>query len=70
MVQSYEPLQGDSADPVGFLWDSGLEKVQATPFEVLSLQQPFPNDATSMSWSIVVHEDEIRPVLFMQGHSD
>jgi len=23
-----------------------------------------------MSWSIVVHEDEIRPVLFMQGHND
>lgn len=30
-----------------------------------SLQQPFPDDATSMSRSIVVHEDEIRPVLFM-----
>ena len=35
-----------------------------------SLQQPFPNDATLMSWSIVIHEDEIRPVLFMQGHND
>ena len=25
--------------------------------------------ATSMSWSIVVHGNEIRPVLFMQGHN-
>ncbi|XP_062844406.1 uncharacterized protein LOC134303073 [Trichomycterus rosablanca] len=33
LVMSYEPLHGDSADPRGFLWDSGLEKVQATPFE-------------------------------------
>uniref|UniRef100_A0A667Y4T4 peptidylprolyl isomerase n=1 Tax=Myripristis murdjan TaxID=586833 RepID=A0A667Y4T4_9TELE len=32
--KSSEPLHGDSADPIGFLWDSGLEKVQATPSEV------------------------------------
>ncbi|MEQ2206759.1 hypothetical protein XENOCAPTIV_002493 [Xenoophorus captivus] len=35
-----------------------------------SLHHPFPNDATLMSWSIVVHEDEIRPVLLMQAHND
>ncbi len=67
-MQGYDPLHNDSADPIGFLWDSGPEKVQATQFEV---PQPlFPDDATSVSWGIVVHEDEIRPVLLMQRHND
>ncbi len=39
-------------------------------FTYPSLQQPFPDDATSMSWGIDVHEDEIRPVLLMQRHDD
>lgn len=29
-----DPLHNDSADPIGFLWDLGQEKVQATPFAV------------------------------------
>ncbi len=39
-------------------------------FTYPSLQQPFPDDATSMSWGIDVHEDEIRPVLLTQRHDD
>ncbi len=42
-VQGYDPLHDDLADPIGFLWDSGLEKVQATPFEV-----PQPPAAVSL----------------------
>jgi len=70
-VQSFEPLHGDSIHPTDFQWDSSLAKVQATPFEVHEspAQQPFPDDATSMSWSIVVHKDEIRPVSFMSGYN-
>lgn len=45
-------LQCDSADPRVF------------PFEAPQSQEPFPNDATGMSWSIV------RIVLFMLGHND
>ena len=29
-----------------------------------------PQSIAAMSWSIVVHEDEIRPVLFIQEHND
>lgn len=61
-VQSYELLHGDSADSIGFLWEWGLEKLHS-PYP--SIQQPFPNDATSMRWSVVVQKDEIRPVLYM-----
>lgn len=32
------------------------------PLRHPNLQQPFPNDATSMNWHIVIHEDEIRHV--------
>lgn len=45
-------------------------KVQAIPFVVPSLQQSFPNVVTLMTWSIVVLEDEIGLVLFMQRHND
>lgn len=65
-----DPLYDDSADPKGFLWDAGLEKVQATPFEVSSLHQSFHDDATSMRGGSVIHEDEIRPVLLMKRHND
>ncbi|XP_058618392.1 uncharacterized protein LOC131531574 [Onychostoma macrolepis] len=36
----------------------------------LSLLPLFPDDATSMSWGIVIHKDEIGPVLLMQKHND
>lgn len=44
-----------TADSIRFLSDSGLEKVQASPFEV----PRFHNDATLSSWSIGVHEDAV-----------
>ncbi len=72
-MQGYDPLHDSLADPIGFLWDSGLEKVQATPFEV-----PQPPTAVSLmmrpqgagALSSVVHEDKTRPVLLTQRHNN
>ncbi len=60
---SISSLHDDSADPIVFLSDSYLDKVQATPFEVP--QPAAPDDATSISWGIAIHEHEIRPVLLL-----
>ena len=57
LVQSFEDLHDDSADPTGFQWGSGLEKIQAIPFEV--------HQSLTADRSTVIHEDEIRSLLFM-----
>lgn len=62
----YEPL----AHPIGLLWDSGLEKVQATPFQVPRFPAAVPHRCDLDELEHYIHEDDVRPVLFMQGHGD
>ncbi len=56
--------------PYVFYWIQVCRKCRPLCLRYPSLQQPFPDDVTSMSLGIDVHEDEIRPVLLMQRHDD
>lgn len=65
-LQGCEPVPVESADSRGYeiqVWRNIRPLYSRYP----CIQQPLPNDGTSMCCNIVVHDDEIRPVL---GHND